>query len=600
MWFLDYNQIFYLLLSVLTGLLATYSVRAFAHKIGFVAKPKADRWHQKPTAMLGGVAIFLTTVISYLLFVPKTTQSIVIVCVSSLMFLLGLVDDWLNIKPYQKLFGQIIGAAIIISFGLTLNWTPFQAVNYLITGFWIIGITNAINLLDNMDGLAAGISTIAATGIAINFGINGQITEMMLVGIFIAALLGFLVFNFNPASIFMGDCGSLFVGSFLASTVLLTGTGGQSRSLFSILAVPVLILLIPIFDTTLVTIWRKMAGRPASLGGRDHTSHRLVALGLSERSAVLMLYGLAVLAGFIAILVRRLSTDKSIAIIAVFTLMLAFLGIYLGKVKVYEESDEETAVNNKALYGFLFDFSYKRRIFEVVLDVILIALAHYAAYIVLYGFLGTTNGFLYLQSLPVIVVCTLFAMFLSGVYRGIWRYTSVRDLWIISKGVALGTSLSMLMILLIFRFNNYPRTVFVVAGLLLFGAVSASRLAFRMLRVILSKQTTTDGIRVLIYGAGDGGELILREINNNPELNYQPIGFADDDPRKKGKVIHGLHVLGGNGDLSKICQQNDVQEILLSSNKLSGEKLENIRRQCRGLSLEIKRATVKIESIENF
>ena len=177
-----------------------------------------------------------------------------------------------------------------------------------LTVFWLVGITNAINLLDNMDGLAAGISAIAAISLAIGFGTNGQIDELLLTIAFIGALLGFLVYNFNPASIFMGDCGSMFVGFLLSSSVLLNQTGGRSRGIFSILAVPVLILFVPIFDTTFVTILRKLWGRKASQGGRDHTSHRLVALGLSERAAVLMLYVFAIVAGALSLLVSQIGT----------------------------------------------------------------------------------------------------------------------------------------------------------------------------------------------------------------------------------------------------------------------------------------------------
>jgi UDP-GlcNAc:undecaprenyl-phosphate GlcNAc-1-phosphate transferase len=270
----------------------------------------------------------------YLLFVPFTRESTVIVAGSSLLFFVGLIDDILHIKPYQKLIGQFIGVAVIIGFGLVLPWTNSEIFNIAITAFWLIGITNAINLLDNMDGLAAGISAVAAFSLALGFSASGQPVELLLISIFIGALIGFLVYNFNPASIFMGDCGSMFVGFFLASSVLLNQVGGRSRGVVSILAVPALILFVPIFDTTFVTVLRKLWGRKASQGGRDHTSHRLVALGLSERAAVLMLYGFALLAGFISLLVRELQPTQSIALIAFFVLVLTIIGVYLSKVKV--------------------------------------------------------------------------------------------------------------------------------------------------------------------------------------------------------------------------------------------------------------------------
>src|SRR5205814_5311177 len=255
---------------------------------------------------------------------------------STFLFGVGLVDDLLTIKPYQKLIGQLIGAGILVMFGLKLPLTGFELIDIWITVFWVIGITNAINLLDNMDGLATGISLIAATSLALNFAANGQSGELLLITALIGSLAGFLVFNFNPASIFMGDCGSMFIGFLLSGSVLLNQVGGRTRGVFAILAVPVLILFVPIFDTTFVTVLRKLWGRKASQGGRDHTSHRLVALGLSERTAVTLLYILALVAGTLSLLVGQIGTAKSFALIGTFIVALAILGVYLSKVKVYD------------------------------------------------------------------------------------------------------------------------------------------------------------------------------------------------------------------------------------------------------------------------
>src|SRR6185503_13816304 len=295
------------------ALVLTFLVRAFARRFGFVAAPKTDRWHKKPTAMLGGVAIWLSVVIASLPFTLQTVYGKYILLACAFLFLVGLIDDLIHIKPYQKLIGQILGSAYVVYYGLSLPWTGSVLLNMALAIFWLIGITNAINLLDNMDGLASGIAIIAAGFLALSFVNSGQYTEAMIMMIFAGGLLGFLFYNSNPASIFMGDCGSMFVGFFLASTALMHVSGGRSRSLLPVLAVPILVLFIPIFDTTFVTVLRKLSGRAASQGGRDHTSHRLVALGMSERHAVLMLYGFAGLAGVLAILVQRARLDVSLA-----------------------------------------------------------------------------------------------------------------------------------------------------------------------------------------------------------------------------------------------------------------------------------------------
>src|ERR1044072_7252126 len=206
--------------------------------------------------MPGGVARVLAVTLALLAFVPMTRDDAIVLSASVALFFVGLIDDFFHLKPYQKPLRQLPGA------------------------------------------LAAVVCSIASIFLALNFLGNMQMTEALMLAAFGGALVGFLVYNHNPASIFMGDCGSMFIGFFLASVALVSGTGGgRARSMAAVLAVPVLVLVVPIFDTTFVALMRKMAGRAASQGGRDHPSHRLVALGLSEKRAVWMLYSFAAAAG---------------------------------------------------------------------------------------------------------------------------------------------------------------------------------------------------------------------------------------------------------------------------------------------------------------
>jgi len=588
--------------SFVLALVLTPLVRALARRWGAVARPKMDRWHKKPTAMLGGVAVFLSVTITFIFLVPRAPHTWVVIGASSFLFLVGLVDDLVHTKPYQKLIGQVMGAAFVIYYGLSTTWTRSALLNMVITIFWLIGITNAINLLDNMDGLAGGIAAIASIFLALSFVANGQLMEALMLAVFAAALLGFLVYNFNPASIFMGDCGSMFIGFFLASTALLTvaGTAGRSRSLLPVLTVPILILFIPIFDTTFVTVLRKLRGRAASQGGRDHTSHRLVALGMSERRAVLMLYGFAALSGVLAILVREFKLDISLAAILGFTVLLTLLGVYLAGVKVYDEEEAERA-ESPALFAFLIDLSYKRRVFEVLLDVVLVILAYYGAYALVFGpfSMESRDWQLFLRTVPLLVCLKMATHLLIGVYRGIWRYTSVDDLVVFGKAVVLGSIASMLAILFAFRFREFSRIVFVLDGMFLLLMLAGSRMAFRLFRQILPTPRARDGSRVLIYGAGDAGELLLRELLNNRELQYAPVGFVDDDPRKKGKVIHGLRVFGGNGQLRSLCREQRVDEVLISSSQFSDERVKEILRDCEEEHVILKRMRIKIEQLSS-
>lgn len=587
-------------LALLLAVSLTPLVRAFARRIGAVAAPKADRWHTAPTAMMGGAAIFLATIATLLLTVPQTTQSWMVIAASTALFLLGLVDDFRHLKPYQKLVGQLLGASAVIYFGLVLPWTGWPVLNMVITFVWLIGVTNAVNMLDNMDGLSTGVAAIASLALAVNFFLNGQLNEALMLSAFCAALIGFLLFNHEPASIFMGDCGSMFVGFFLASAALLAshGGGGRSRSVVAVLAVPVLVLCIPIFDTSFVTLMRKMSGRAASLGGRDHTSHRLVALGLTERHAVWMLYAFAVMGGALAIAIRKASLDISVAAIAIFAILLGIVGFYLAGVRVYRE-DEVVEAQRKPLASFLLDLSYKRRVFEVLLDANLIILAQYVAYLLLFGPAKATSGDwqLFLKTLPAIVFVKLAVFLALGVYRGLWRYAGVSDGMVIAKAVAASSTASLLLLVFAFRFAGFSRTVLLVDALLLLMLMAGSRFAFRMLRRMLPPPHKHTSKRVLIYGAGDAGELLWRQLTNGGKSGYVPIGFVDDDRRKMGKVIHRLPVHSGHEPLDVICQRASAEEVFLSTSTLSPMKVQAIVAQCSKAGVPVKRMSIELHRI---
>jgi UDP-GlcNAc:undecaprenyl-phosphate GlcNAc-1-phosphate transferase len=233
------------------------------------------------------------------------------------------------------------------------------------------------------------------------------------------------------------------------------------------------------------------------------------------------------------------------------------------------------------------------------LVVLLITRAYYAAFVVGTGaIVNRAKCELFRDTLPLLIVIKLFAFLVSGVYRGIWRYTSVSDLITFAKGVISGSMLSILAVLLIYRFQNFSRAVFVLDGFILLFAVVGSRIAFRVFREILPFPIDADGLRVLIYGAGDGGEMVLRELRNNSDWRYQPVGFIDDDPLKKGKMINGLQVFDANGSLPDLCRDKEIAEILVASRKIPRERLGELREVCREANISLKRAQIKIESLD--
>ena len=291
-----------------------------------------------------------------------------------------------------------------------------------------------------MDGLAGGVAVIACAFLTITFLLNGQTLEAQLPAMLGAAALGFLIFNFKPASIFMGDSGSMFLGFMLSSIALLSGTG-RFRNLTSVLLSPLLILMIPIFDTCMVTVTRKLSGRRVSQGGRDHSSHRLVALGISERRAVMMLYVFAAISGILALMVRFVETTWALAIVPVFALVVLFLGLYLGKVRIHEEGEQPASLR---IINAIAGFSYKRRVFEVLLDVVLVTLAYYGAYVLRWdGRLPDEQLSIFVRTLPLVIIVEMSVFLVGGVYRGLWRYAGINDLIVIARSALAGAALSM-------------------------------------------------------------------------------------------------------------------------------------------------------------
>ncbi|MBN1256318.1 MAG: undecaprenyl/decaprenyl-phosphate alpha-N-acetylglucosaminyl 1-phosphate transferase [Planctomycetes bacterium] len=226
-----------------------------------------------------------------------------------LMFVLGLLDDRGGMHPYLKLCTQIAAAVLLFASGIRITlFIDYWLINLLLTVAWMVGITNAMNLLDNMDGLSAGVGIIAATFFFIIAVQAGQVLVAATLAVLIGSLLGFLCYNFSPASIFMGDAGSLFLGYLLGALSMAGtyyGTGSGSRSILAVV-MPLVVLAIPIFDTISVMVIRWRAGKPLMVGDQNHFSHRLVRLGMSRRGAVLTIYLLCATLGLSATVLVRL------------------------------------------------------------------------------------------------------------------------------------------------------------------------------------------------------------------------------------------------------------------------------------------------------
>ena len=587
-----------LVAAFVAALILTPAVRRLALRLRFIAVPHQDRWHVVPTPKLGGLAIFLAFN-GVVLATGYARVSYTTLVAAALMFAVGFIDDLRPLTPQQKLVLQLPPALIVIHYGLVLPWTGIEAVNIGFTLLWLVGITNAINLLDNMDGVAAGITAIASLSLAANFVRNGQTAEAGFVAIVASVLLGFLVYNFHPASIFMGDCGSNFIGFLVASTALLSAPAipGRTRALLPVIVVPVLILLIPIFDTTFVAFVRKLAGRPSMIGGRDHTTHRLVALGLPERTTVLLLYALALSAGGVAVAARDLPYDISLALVAAVTIAIAILGFYLAGVQVYP-ADRVAAGEKQPLSSFLINLSYRHRVFEVLLDVALIAFAYYLAYRLHFG--APDDGWdwrRFLDTLPIVIAAKIVTFLLLGMYGGMWRYVGIDDSIVYVKTVAGASVAAVLVLVGVSRFEGLSRVAFVLDALILFVLVALTRGSFRIFGALLRRagKEKRQSVRALIFGAGDAGEILLRELRSNGALGRTAVAFFDDDAKKVGRAMHGVPVLGGR--LYDACVKMDAAEVIVSTACVSPQRLEELAGVCAELSIPLHQMRITIADV---
>lgn len=595
-------------IALVLSLLLVPVIRRFSLQRGYVARPREDRWHRESTPVLGGVAIFLAFLVSvaagFLLSGGGVEIRWGLLAVSGFVFALGLYDDIKQLTPQAKLIGQILAVTTVVLLGYTTyffspkieNEVIAQIPNIILTYIWIIGITNAINLLDNMDGLAGGISLIAAIFLSFFFWRVDNLSLLLIATALAGSLLGFLIFNFPPASIFMGDSGSLFLGFSLA--LLAIARQPQASNVFAVMGVPIVLFLLPILDTALVTFTRILRGQSPTQGGRDHTSHRLIAFGLTERQALIVLYTIALISGITAAVLESLNYWFSLVIVPVLILSLAILAAYLGRLKVVVSTS--SSERDRAITRFMVDLTYRRRLLEVALDFFLIGIAYYLAFLTRYGLSMSQDDLaLFLRTLPIAFAGTYISFVVLGVYRGLWRYIGVDDLVRYVKSILGAVVLIALPVLLLPSHEGYSPVLLVLYAVYLFLALVTSRGSFMVLDQLYAQQVRTREERVLICGAGDAGEMALRWILMNPELGYRPVGFLDDDIFKAGRQIHGVEVLGDLNQLAQLLEEKQIDGVIITPDAADGGGLiDQVVETCRAQEKWVRNLRFEFELVE--
>lgn len=575
-------------------LTVTPLVRAVAVRFGLITKPLHDRWGRRAVARLGGVAMFIGFLVATLMWVPLEPKITAILIAGALVFGVGLMDDLRRMQPYVKLVAQLLVGCVAVLGGLRVELIPWPWLSIPLSVLWLVFIMNAFNLLDNMDGLAAGIGAIAAVFCAFHAILASQWTVATMALIVSGVCLGFLRYNFAPAKIFMGDSGSHLLGLSLAALALL-GTWRHSTQLLTVLAAPTLLLAVPIFDTCFVTLQRLVHHQHPFTGGTDHVSHRLAVLGLSTRQTVLALYLLSLSLGVLSLVSTTLRPLTATTLWLCVLSVLVLCGQFLAKVNVYrleESPTERTTPNPHEDTTFIETMLlHKRRVIEILVDFVLIVSAYVFAHLLRFeGSLDTELQRLIFQSLPIILVLKLSCFAGCGLYRGVWRYLSLRDLMTMVKAVTLSSLLSALALLYIWRFQGYSRAVVVIDWMLCLFAVGGSRVVERLFDEWI-RAASKRGMPTLIIGAGDTGERVLRYLQREPASDKRVIGFLDDDARKHGARIHGCPVLGSRLRLSDILQQHQVREVLIAITDPPGELLQYVQASCEPLSVSWKVVT---------
>jgi UDP-GlcNAc:undecaprenyl-phosphate GlcNAc-1-phosphate transferase len=524
------------------------------------------------------------------------------------------VDDLRRIPPSVKFFFQIIAGLIVALTcckieGISL---PFGSINLGIwsipvTVIWVVAITNAINLLDGLDGLAAGTSLIVCLA---TFGISlfNQNIGISLVSVILAgSIFGFLKYNFHPASIFLGDSGAYFLGFILSVLPLMSSLKGTTT--IAIL-IPILALGLPIMDTALSMFRRLLKslhildvdrdknvvkfffldGWSIFKADRDHIHHRLLQMGFTQKKAVAFLYIVSLILGglaFSSVYFKNIN----------YALFLATIGIasYIGIKKLgYTEIQ---FLRNGTLLPLFDAPGFNFKILRIFVDMAFIALAYYLALLLRFegGFDPSIKEY-YVKTIPLVLPVKLGIFYISSLYKGAWRYTGVSDLIKILKAVALGCILSAMLLWIIPGYGVISRAVFIIDFNLLFFFLIGERSSFRILEhLYLSKNHR--GRKILIYGVGKGSVHALNEFINNPRLDLSPVGFIDEDERNKGKQVNGYPVLGSLDSLEAILKKNSISEIVVTSDNISEDRMERLSQICYSYQISLRRFQTRLEEI---
>ncbi len=562
-----------------------------------VSQATGERWSERSTPSFGGVGIFAAFVTAMLCAaaagaLPAGREFWATLGAVAIVFLAGLIDDLWSLPPLAKLAAQIGAAALVLANGLSVQVVHNQVLAAGLGVLWLVGITNAFNLLDNMDGLAGSLAFTAAIFFAIDALTLHPRPLLLVCSLSIAAAcLGFLPFNFRPgrpAAVFMGDSGSQVLGFALGACGLVTSYR-VAESTIATLLLPMIVLAIPILDTALVTVTRLLDGRPVYRGGRDHTSHRLALRGLSERRTVVLLVAIAAALGTTSLAYSGLGNTllTTAGVLVTFALLVQFAG-FLTDAEGPQVRDRERPLLLRAI------LLRPRRLVEVSVDFALTTAAFACAYFLIVSQGNPQQRFFFFVSLPVLLGCRVAAFILAGLYRSIWRFAGSRDLAAVVSAVTISELIAFGIIAVSFGVPQFPLRIFVVDAILATILLGASRFGERALFRLLGTLHERDNRRrTLVVGAGRAGRSLVRELRE--AVTEQVVGYVDDDARLRGRRMQGVMVLGGCMDIDSILQRTTPDRVLVTIPEAPRERLDVIVETCFRAGVECKFARREID-----
>ena len=621
----------YAILAVLAAAIAfllTPRVRALALRLGAIDEPGGRRIHQGRVPRLGGLAVFAAflsalavgwglNLLGVDVFFGYGAGWSWVLGGATVVAGVGAVDDLRKVGPAAKLLFQLVAGLMVLlgGHGITAVTNPFSgealSLGWLsapITLLWVVGVTNAFNLIDGLDGLAAGVALIASSTLFMVSVTSGGVDVALLSATLAGSLAGFLYYNFNPASIFLGDSGALLLGYLLSVFSIQSAHKGATAV---VIFVPILALGLPIMDILLSMVrrllgalhiaqvdperneYRFLFARSASVfrADRNHIHHRLMRLGFTQRNVVLLLYTVSVLLGllaFLSVVLRGSSTAALVAIVA----GAAYVGIRkLGY--------QEVEIFRRGALLPLFQLPVvNRRLFHAMVDAGLVCLSYTLAFFVVESgpLAGDERNYLLRTVVPV-AVAKLAAFAYAGVYWRTYRYTNTGDLLRLLKGMLAAQALEIVVLAVAFGLPPHALPVLLLDFYLSATCVVGTRVSFKVFEVLARSEPSGETRRVLIYGAGGTGTALLREIEQDPALGYEVVGFIDDYSAWWGHEVNGVRVLGGIDKLGTLIDRHGVREVIVASRNVLPERVEAAMIACGPRGVPLRRFQITLDQV---